>query len=42
VAACYKSARVGGDYFEFVRVASGRLLFVLLDIAGDAHEAMPV
>jgi serine phosphatase RsbU (regulator of sigma subunit) len=42
VAACYRSARVGGDYFEFVRVADGRLLLVLLDVAGDAHEAMPV
>src|ERR1700758_2477334 len=42
VAASYRSARVGGDYFEFVRVADGRLLLVLLDVAGDAHEAMPV
>jgi len=42
VAACYRSARVGGDYFEFVRVASGRLLLALLDIAGDSHETMPV
>jgi serine phosphatase RsbU (regulator of sigma subunit) len=42
VAACYRSARVGGDYFEFVRVASGRLLLVLLDIAGEANQAMPV
>jgi serine phosphatase RsbU (regulator of sigma subunit) len=42
VAACYRSARIGGDYFEFVRVSPARLLLVLLDIAGDAHEAMPV
>lgn len=42
VAACYQSARVGGDYFEFVRVAPGRLLLVLLDVAGGAKEAMPV
>jgi serine phosphatase RsbU (regulator of sigma subunit) len=42
VAACYRSARVGGDYFEFVRVAPSRLLMVLLDVAGDAREAMPV
>jgi serine phosphatase RsbU (regulator of sigma subunit) len=42
VAACYRSARVGGDYFEFVRVASERLLLVLLDVAGDSSEAMPV
>jgi serine phosphatase RsbU (regulator of sigma subunit) len=42
VAACYRSARVGGDYFEFIRLAPGRLLLVLLDVAGDAREAMPV
>ena len=42
VAACYRSARVGGDYFEFVRVGPSRLLLVLLDVAGDANEAMPV
>lgn len=42
VAASYRSARMGGDYFEFLHVAPGRLLLVLLDIAGDAHETMPV
>jgi len=42
VAACYRAARIGGDYFEFVRVSPARLLLVLLDIAGDAHDAMPV
>jgi serine phosphatase RsbU (regulator of sigma subunit) len=34
IAAVYTGQRVGGDFYEFLRVEPSRLLFVLLDIAG--------
>lgn len=42
LAALYRAARVGGDFFEFVRVGEHRLVFVLLDIAGKREEALNI
>ncbi len=42
VAAMYRSARMGGDFFDFVTVGSGRLLFLLMDIAGVRDEALDI
>ena len=41
VAALYRAARTGGDYFDFVRAGS-RLLILLLDIAGERDEALDI
>jgi serine phosphatase RsbU (regulator of sigma subunit) len=41
VAALYRAARVGGDFYDFVRVES-KLLFVLLDIAGKRQTALHI
>ena len=42
VAALYRGARVGGDFFEFVQVNQNRMVFVLLDIAGRRDEALHI
>lgn len=42
LAALYRAARVGGDFFEFVRVGDERLVFVLLDIAGRRDQALDI
>jgi len=42
VGALYRGARVGGDYFEFIRAGSSRLLVLLLDIAGKREEALHI
>jgi serine phosphatase RsbU (regulator of sigma subunit) len=42
LAALYRAARVGGDFFEFVKVGDERLVFVLLDIAGRRDQAMDI
>jgi serine phosphatase RsbU (regulator of sigma subunit) len=42
LAALYRAARVGGDFFEFVRVGQNRLVFVLLDIAGKREQALDI
>jgi serine phosphatase RsbU (regulator of sigma subunit) len=42
IAAVYRGARVGGDFFDFVTTPSGRLLFLLLDIAGRREEAFNI
>ena len=41
LAALYRAARVGGDFFEFVQVGE-RLIFVLLDIAGKRDQALHI
>ncbi len=41
VAALYRAARTGGDFFDFVRAGS-RLLILLLDIAGERDEALDI
>jgi sigma-B regulation protein RsbU (phosphoserine phosphatase) len=43
IAAVYSGQRVGGDFYEFLRVGPSRMLFVLLDIAGlraDTREIL--
>ena len=42
LAALYRAARVGGDYFEFIPVGNSRLIFVLLDIAGRRDQALGI
>ena len=42
LAAHYRSARVGGDFYDFVMTPSARLLFLLLDIAGKRAEAFDI
>lgn len=42
LAASYRAARVGGDYFDFLQVGGDRLIFVLLDIAGKRDQALHV
>jgi serine phosphatase RsbU (regulator of sigma subunit) len=42
LAALYRAARVGGDFFDFVQVGDDRLIFVLMDIAGQRNQAMDI
>lgn len=42
VAARYRGSRIGGDFYEFVHLDDGRMLFVLLDIAGKREEALHI
>jgi len=42
LAALYRAARVGGDFFEFVQVGPDRLVFALLDIAGRREQALHI
>jgi sigma-B regulation protein RsbU (phosphoserine phosphatase) len=42
VAALYREARKGGDFFDFVALENSRLIFLLLDIAGERAEAMHI
>ncbi len=42
IAAQYRMARVGGDFFEFLQPSHSRLLFLLLDIAGRRDQAMHI
>lgn len=42
VAAQYKGARMGGDFFDFVATGPSRLVFVMMDIAGKRDEAMHI
>jgi serine phosphatase RsbU (regulator of sigma subunit) len=41
LAAVYRAARVGGDFYDFLQVGS-KLLFVLLDIAGKRQTALHI
>ena len=42
VGAAYRGARVGGDFFDFVRCGDARLLLLLFDIAGKRDEALDI
>lgn len=42
ISACYRAARIGGDFYDFVELDHNRLLFVLLDIAGKKEETLNV
>jgi len=41
LAALYRAARMGGDFYDFT-LLRGRLIFVLLDIAGKRDEALDI
>ena len=41
-AARYRTARVGGDFFDFVRVSESRVVFLLMDVAGRREEALDI
>lgn len=40
--ALYHEARIGGDFFDFLPAAGDRLVFVMLDVAGDRASALPI
>ncbi len=42
IAALYRAARVGGDFFDSVQVGPDRLIFCLLDIAGKREQALGI
>ncbi len=42
LSAQYRWARVGGDFFDFVELPGGKLLILVLDIAGKREEALDV
>lgn len=40
LAAKYRGARIGGDFYDFVQVGASKLIFVMLDIAGKRETAL--
>lgn len=42
IAALYRGARLGGDFYDFAVSPGGQLIFVLLDIAGKRREALDI
>jgi len=42
ISALYRAARVGGDFYDFLVTDSGRLVFLLLDVAGKREEALNI
>ncbi|HUS19516.1 MAG TPA: PP2C family protein-serine/threonine phosphatase [Terriglobales bacterium] len=40
LAANYRGARIGGDFYDFVHLGSTKLIFVMLDIAGKRETAL--
>lgn len=40
IAARYRAARIGGDFYDFIQVSDTKLLFVMLDIAGKRETAL--
>jgi serine phosphatase RsbU (regulator of sigma subunit) len=40
LAAKYRGARIGGDFYDFIPVGDSKLLFVMLDIAGKRDTAL--
>ena len=42
IAALYRGARMGGDFFDFLVTPCGRLVFLLLDVAGKRVEALEI
>jgi serine phosphatase RsbU (regulator of sigma subunit) len=42
IAAIFYGHRIGGDYYDFLRVPGGRLLFVLLDVAGRRDDTCEI
>ncbi len=42
IAARYRSARIGGDFYDYMTAGPSRLAFIVLDIAGKRAEALDV
>src|SRR5689334_10101056 len=42
VSACYKGARIGGDYYDFLPISGTRIVFLLSDVAGKRTEALDI
>ena len=42
LAAGYRAARTGGDFYDFLTVQDSKLLFVMLDIAGKREKALHI
>lgn len=42
VAALYRAARIGGDYFDFFKPVTGKMVFILMDVAGKRERALHV
>jgi serine phosphatase RsbU (regulator of sigma subunit) len=42
IAALYRAARVGGDFFDFQMVTETKLIFLLMDIAGKREQALNI
>jgi serine phosphatase RsbU (regulator of sigma subunit) len=42
ISALYRAARVGGDFYDFLITDSGRLVLLLLDVAGKREEALNI
>jgi sigma-B regulation protein RsbU (phosphoserine phosphatase) len=42
VAALYRAARIGGDYFDFFKPVAGKMVFILMDVAGKRERALHV
>ena len=42
IAALYQGARMGGDFYDFAVTPCGRLVFLLLDIAGKRGQALDI
>ena len=42
IAALYHGARMGGDFYDFAVSPCGRLIFLLLDIAGKRQQALDI
>ena len=42
MAVAYFSSRMGGDFYDFIRVSPYRVLFGLLDVAGKREESRPI
>jgi serine phosphatase RsbU (regulator of sigma subunit) len=40
LAAKYRGARIGGDFYDFVPIGESKLLFVMLDVAGKRETAL--
>jgi serine phosphatase RsbU (regulator of sigma subunit) len=42
IAALYRAARIGGDFFDFQSVTETKLIFLLMDIAGKREQALNI
>ena len=42
LAALYRGARLGGDFYDFAITQCGRLVFLLLDVAGKRNQALEI